>query len=155
MKHPGTARSFQAVPSHQEGELMSDADIDIWLGEDGILRVRFPRDFGLTLDFLERLHQQRLQLIDRVCPLLVYADSVASAEFDAQQFASRQDVAALISGMAIIVKSVFTRAMSDVFMRFHRPPYPTRIFREEGAALEWLRQFVARENGPSGTGQGS
>lgn len=130
---------------------MYDPDPKVWLGEDGILRVRYPRNFGLTLEVMEQVHRQRLQLTDQTCPLLVYADTVASAEYEAQQFASRQDVAALTSGMAIIVKSVFTRAMSDLFMRFHRPPYPTRVFRDERAALEWLRQFVSREDTPHNT----
>lgn len=121
---------------------MVDSDPRVWLGEDGILRIRYPQDFNLTLDAMEQVHRKRLELAPAPCPLLVYADTVASAEYDAQQFASREDVAALVTGMGIIVKSVFTRAMSELFMRFHRPPYPTRIFRDEGAALEWLMQFL-------------
>jgi hypothetical protein len=44
--------------------------------------------------------------------------------------------------MGIIVKSIFTRAMAELFMRFHKPPYPTRVFTDERAALDWLAQFV-------------
>lgn len=51
--------------------------------------------------------------------------------------------------MGIIVKSVFTRAMSDLFMRFHKPPYPTRIFRDEQPALEWLAQFLPQDGASS------
>jgi hypothetical protein len=35
--------------------------------------------------------------------------------------------------------------MSDLFMRFCRPPYPTRVFRDERAALEWLAQFLPQD----------
>ncbi len=128
---------------------MADPDPKVWLGDDGILRVQYPQNCNLTLDIMELVHQRRLEITAEPCPLLVYADSVASAEYEAQQFASRQDVAALISGMGIIVKSAFTRAMSDLFMRFHKPPYPTRVFRDELPALEWLGQFLPQDSASS------
>jgi len=83
--------------------------------------------------------------------VLVYADTVASAEYEAQQFASREDVAELVIGMAIIVKSVFTRAMADLFMRFHKPPYPVRLFKNEESAMLWLRQYLPDRSASSGT----
>jgi hypothetical protein len=130
---------------------MSDPDPSVSLGEDGILRVRYPQNCHLTLDIMEQVHRRHLEITRTPCPLLVYAESVASAEYDAQQFASREDVAALVTGMGIIVKSVFTRAMAELFMRFHKPPYPTRVFRDEQSALEWLVQFLPEDKAPSGT----
>jgi hypothetical protein len=121
---------------------MSDPDPSVWMGDDGILRVRYPQNCHLTLELMEEVHQQRLALCRERCTLLVYAESVASAEYEAQQFASRDDVASLVDAMGIIVKSIFTRAMAELFMRFHKPPYPTRVFTDERAALDWLAQFV-------------
>lgn len=57
--------------------------------------------------------------------------------------------------MGIIVRSVFTRAMSEIFMRFHRPPYPTRIFKDEQPALEWLTQFLPRDSAARDAGDAS
>ena len=127
------------------------ADVGVWLDEDGFLHVRYPQDFNLTLDVMERVHEHRLEIIGRPCPVLVYAETVASAEYEAQQFASREDVAALVLGMAVIVKSVFTRAMADLFMRFHKPPYPCRFFKDEESALLWLREYLPDEKSSSGT----
>lgn len=130
---------------------MAATEAKVWLDEDGILHIRYPQDFNLTLDVMERVHEQRLEIIDEPCPVLVYADTVAAAEYEAQQFASREDVAALVLGMAVIVKSVFTRAMADLFMRFHKPPYPFRLFRDEESALLWLRQYLPDRQASSGT----
>ncbi len=130
---------------------MTDPEPGVWLGDDGILRVRYPPDFNLTLETMERVHRQRLEVVATPCPLLVYADSVASAEYDAQQFASREDVAALITAMGIIVKSLFTRAMSDLFMRFHKPPYPTKVFKNEEEALAWLARYLPDDRASSST----
>ncbi len=120
---------------------MSDAEVQVWLGEDGILRVRYPQDCHLTLAIMECVHRRHLEITRQLCPLLIHADTVAAAEYEAQQFASRQEVVALISAMGIVVKSAFSRAMAELFMRFHQPPYPTRVFNDERAALDWLAQF--------------
>ena len=130
---------------------MAGVEVGVWLDEDGILRIRYPQDFNLTLDVMEKVHQRRLGTIGEPCPVLVYAETVASAEYEAQQFASREDVAALVSGMAVIVKSVFTRAMAELFMRFHKPPYPSRLFRDEVRALSWLKQYLPDKIATSGT----
>ena len=130
---------------------MTAGEARVWLDEDGILHVRYPQDFNLTLDVMERVHERRLEFTSEPCPVIVYADTVASAEYEAQQFASREDVAELVIGMAIIVKSVFTRAMADLFMRFHKPPYPVRLFRNEESAMLWLRQYLPDRSASSGT----
>jgi hypothetical protein len=32
--------------------------------------------------------------------------------------------------------------MGEMFMMFHKPPYPTRMFHREDDALEWLKTFL-------------
>ena len=52
---------------------MSEIGASIWLGDDGILRIRYPQNCNLTLNFMEQVHEQRLAIADMPCPLLVYA----------------------------------------------------------------------------------
>ncbi len=129
---------------------MSDSEVQVWLGDDGILRVRYPKNCHLTLELMQEVHRRHLEIIREPCPLLVHAESVAAAEYEAQQFASSEGVAALVTAMGIIVKSAFTRAMGDLFMRYHKPPYPTKIFQDELSALQWLARF----NAPGGVVSG-
>ncbi|HHJ14160.1 MAG TPA: hypothetical protein ENJ79_07245 [Gammaproteobacteria bacterium] len=112
----------------------------IWLGEDGIVRIRFPDNFHLSLGAVQGLNHSHRELSTERRPVLVHADSVASADYEAQRFASDPLVTEVVSAMAIIVRSVFTRALADLFMKFHRPPYPTRVFTSENEALDWLRR---------------
>ena len=123
----------------------------VWLGDDGIVRIVYPQDCELTLDVMQAVHQQHIEITTDKRPLLVHAESIASAEYEAQQFASRDDVVELVSAMAIIVKSVFTRAMADLFMKFHKPPYPTRVFNDEESAIRWLREVCPGQD-DAGTG---
>lgn len=126
----------------------------IWLGEDGIVRIVYPQNFELTLDVMQSVYQQHIQITTEKRPLLIHAESIASAEYEAQQFASRDEVVELVSAMAIIVKSMFTRAMAELFMKFHRPPYPTRVFNDEESALRWLGEVCPDVADGKGTGHG-
>jgi len=125
---------------------MTDSEARVWLGDDGIVRIRYPQDFNLTLQVMQEVNQRHRQLTTDKRPVLVYAESVASAEYEAQQFASTEQAIELTTCLAIIVKSFFTRAMAELFMKFHKPPYPTRMFNDEQDALVWLESFL-----PGGT----
>jgi hypothetical protein len=65
------------------------------LGYDGILRIACPQDFHLTLDVMRSVHRQHVQITTEERPLLVYADPVASAEPETQQFAPGGEAMAL------------------------------------------------------------
>ena len=130
---------------------MTDSDVRVWLGEDGIVRIEYPKNFNLTLQVMQAVNRKHREITTDKRPVLVYAESVASAEYEAQQFASTEQASELATCLAIIVKSFFTRAMADLFMRFHKPPYPTRVFNDEQAALAWLETFLPDEERVSGT----
>lgn len=121
----------------------------IWLGDDGIMRIGFPQDYHFKLEDIQDLNRQHREISSVCRPLLVYAESVAAAEHGAQQFASSKEAVEVVSAMAIIVRSFFTRALADIFMRFHKPPYPTRVFASEADALVWLEPYCKQlaENG--------
>jgi hypothetical protein len=53
---------------------MYDPDPKIWLGEHGILRVRYPRNSGLTLEVMEQAHRQRFRLTDQACQCIDVCD---------------------------------------------------------------------------------
>ncbi len=129
---------------------MTDAETEVWLDGNGIVRIRYPQNFNLTLQVMQEVNRQHRQLTTEKRPVLVYAESVASAEYEAQQFASTQQAIELTTCLAIIVRSFFTRAMAELFMKFHKPPYPTRIFNDEQAALAWLEDCAG--DGTEATG---
>jgi len=130
---------------------MTGAETEVWLDDDGIVRIRYPQNFNLTLQVMQEVNRQHRRLTTEKRPVLVYAESVASAEYEAQQFASTQQAIELTTCLAIIVRSFFTRAMAELFMKFHKPPYPTRIFNDEQAALAWLE--ACAEDGAGTTGE--
>ncbi len=124
---------------------MGYPDAKIWLEEDGILRIKYPDNFHITMDVMESIYQQHVEITTDKRPILADCGSVASVDYDAQQFVSTDKAAVLTTALAVVVKSAFTRAMGEMFMMFHKPPYPTRMFQRKEDALEWLRTFLADE----------
>jgi len=124
---------------------MGYPDAKIWLDEDGIVRIKYPDNFHITMEVMESVFEQHLQLTTDKRPILADCESVASVDYDAQQFVSNDGPAALTTALAVVVKSAFTRAMGEMFMMFHKPPYPTRMFQCKEDALEWLKTFLTDE----------
>lgn len=132
---------------------MFDPDPEVWLEEDGILRIQYPQNFDLTLTAAQSMFERSLTVASRRSPVLIYADTLVSAEYEAQRFASQSAVVEAVAGMAILVRTFFSRALAELFVRFHEPPYPIRIFQDEQAALDWLEQFRPQTNDvPDSTG---
>ena len=133
---------------------MSNPGPEVWLEEDGVVRIQYPQNFDLTLAAVQAVFEQSLTVAPKRSPVLIYADTLVSDDYEAQRFASHSAVVDAVKGLAIVVRSSFSRALVDLFMRFHKPPYPTQVFADEQPALDWLEQFVpadesreASENG--------
>ncbi|MEO9534062.1 MAG: hypothetical protein ABJG68_03620 [Crocinitomicaceae bacterium] len=44
-------------------------------------------------------------------------------------------------GVAILLNNLPIRLTASVFIKFHKPPYPTKIFNQKEAALKWFQQI--------------
>ncbi len=128
---------------------MGYPEAKIWLAEDGIIRIKYPENFHITMDVMESVYAQHVEITTDKRPILADCGTVASVDYDAQQFVSTDKATALTSALAVVVKSAFTRAMGEMFMLFHKPPYPTRMFQHEDDALEWLKTFLTDTERPS------
>ena len=104
--------------------------------EGGYVRVEWDEDVTVTeqdaLDLLEQLDRVSPGLCE---PMLVLLNAMVSVDAGAQAiFAGRLNVAAL----ALVGPSAVDRIIATFFNDVHRPRYPTRYFREPGAAIQWL-----------------
>ncbi len=77
-------------------------------------------------------------------PLMILSDirRMRSSTPESRALATTAEATALHRGAAVIVGSTLTRMMGNLFMRLNRPAYPTRLFTEEEAAVDWLHSLV-------------
>jgi len=130
----------QSMPGQ---ESPATAGAVVTFGEDGIMVVDFRRCERLTLSILEAAHAWHLELCpDRKVPVLMRGDHVSSADYAAQRFGSSPSVCRVFAAMALVVSSFLERHLARMFLMYHQPPYPTRVFDDEETARNWLRGFV-------------
>ncbi len=104
-----------------------------------IFRIEFFNGAGIDLTDAELIHETLTSLAqgNKYCILL-----------DAQhQFTttpeSRAFVAKKVSGriaFAIVTKSIANRLVGNFFIQFNKPVSPTRLFADEDAAIQWLKE---------------
>ncbi len=115
----------------------------ITIGEDGVVRVDYGPCDRITLDAVRYVHDWRVANGPKhKIPALLVGGRVGSVEYQAQRFASSSEVCAVTSAVAFVVHSFLERHLARLFLMYHRPPYPTRVFEDEAAARAWLREFL-------------
>lgn len=73
--------------------------------------------------------------------ILVIAGQHLSATKEAREYAAMNPVPGRMAE-AIIIKSMSVRILGNVFINFHKPAVPTKMFNKEEDALEWLNKFL-------------
>jgi len=112
----------------------------VWVEADGFHRVRLKAVGQLTLAHAQAMHTARVALGARGRGRLVLVDIAqrSTPTREAGEFTRRPEVQALTQAMALVTSSVLTQHLGNAFLLVMRPQYPTRIFRDEAAALRWL-----------------
>ncbi len=114
----------------------------VWVDGSGIVCIDFGPDCDVTLESVRYAHAEHRRLRPGKSPVLLHVETVSAADYDAQEFASDPSVSEVVSAMAIVVQSFFARTLADLFLKFHKPAYPTRLFQDERSARAWLDQYV-------------
>ena len=119
--------------------------VQVTFGADGIMDVDFRHCERISLEVITAAHARHLALCpDRKVPVLMRGDHVGAVDYAAQRFGSSPSVCRTFAAMALVVTSFLERNLARMFLMYHRPPYPVRVFDDEIAARNWLRGFVGK-----------
>ena len=113
--------------------------VDFRLRSDGILYgVALPERVQSREDAEENLAvAHRLTGGARV-PLLLDIRGTGTLSREARELYSSEAGARVITALAFIADSAFTRVVGNLFIRLARTRYPVRLFSEESEAESWL-----------------
>lgn len=117
------------------------AEPKVWLGEDGILRIDYGPLRRITPESMESAYRQQMKLCQTWCPVLIFAHSILSVDFDAVPFPLREGVERLTTAVAIVTSSSVGSHLGQFLVWYHSPPYPVRLCSSQDEALSWLGQF--------------
>lgn len=116
----------------------------VQLGEDGIVRIRFGLHARITRATLQRAEELSRQLTPypASAPALIVGDGILQVDEDAQHFASDPEIVSTTTACALVPRTFLERFIASLFLRYRKPPYPTRVFETEEDAVQWLKQYV-------------
>jgi hypothetical protein len=116
---------------------------EVWLGEDGIIRIeiRNPREHTLP-DAVENVEAVRRAGGGVRRPLLSRVAAPGPMTNDARAYYASADAARAITALAMVTTSVLGRIVANLLIGLNSTPIPMRLFGSEHAGLAWLRASV-------------
>jgi hypothetical protein len=90
--------------------------------------------------------QENMQAVEqlaqgRPCALLVDLRQIRSQDREAREYYTRPENAKALRAVAVLIDSPMSRVIGNFFIGFSKPVVPTRLFRSEAEAIEWLQAF--------------
>ena len=125
-----------------ESAEISHPKFRIWLRSDGIAQIVWvPAAVMILEDAVAAMDDISRLTGGKRCPLLVDAHDAGPMDKPARsEFVRRSD---LVTAVAILVSTPLSRIMGNFFIAVSKPVAPTRLFADEPAAVNWLREFTA------------
>lgn len=115
-----------------------------WKDDQGIVWIRFLPTESHSLEDAREVVAAHVALADGTAsPVLADLRGITiGADREARTYYSSSEGAYLKSAMAMVVDSPVQRMLGNIFLRFNKPPYPTRLLAGPDEAVEWLAQFA-------------
>ena len=108
---------------------------------DGVAEIRHRDGVRHTLPLAKEQVAAFAALLPRPAPFLVVVGADFSQDEDAREYLLTSDeVRATFTRAALLFSRRVEQVAVDLFLRVRRPVVPMRAFRDEAAALAWLRR---------------
>lgn len=115
------------------------------LREDGHLVIRIKDGQELDVEDIKALIEAKRKLLGNTPHTTVFiAGANSSISNEARTFASSVEAYDGAIAKSIVANELSTRLMGNFFIRFNKPPAPTRLFASEKEATQWLDQMRER-----------
>lgn len=120
----------------QNTEQSHDGLPQVSLRDNGIVHVDYGHVRAVTYAVIEHIQAEMGRLAPgRKPPVLITATNLLQVDREALDLAAT----ARAERVACVLGGIIGRHFAKVFIWYHHPPFPTRVFADVGQALEWLR----------------
>lgn len=114
-----------------------------WMGKDGIARTCVKPEIDITLEMaVENSKTVNGLFVDRKFPILIDSRPIKSMSYEARHHFSVRGRETNTCAFGIIIGSTVSRVLGNFYLGIHKPTVPTKLFDNEEAALQWLKQFL-------------
>ena len=106
------------------------------------MRAKQDADFTLEVT-IEGIEARKTLLGGRKFPVLIDMRLMSEVSEEARKYSATKETTELYLAMAILSgKSLPAKLIGNFFIKFNKPPIPTKLFKSEAKALTWLETFL-------------
>lgn len=110
--------------------------------ENGIIIVTWKNSY-INLTIAEQVVKDRLNVTNnQKYPVFIKIKSIKDSTKEARDFLASEKGCEGITASAIFVESIVENMIASFFVFLNKPRVPTKIFKDEAKAKEWLKQYV-------------
>ena len=80
--------------------------------------------------------------------LVVDISDLRTMTREARAYFTHKDHEEFLYAVALVVRSLVSRAIGNFFLGLNKPAVPTRLFTDDEDALAWLRTFIPKGERP-------
>lgn len=115
----------------------------ITLREDLIVHIEYFDKNNFTIKESEEIFEATRQLCTPIfrCPLLITGGIQTNVDAEFRKHNASKEVLQHCSAVGVVVSSLSQILIVNFFIKFNKPASPTRFFKSEEKALEWLKNF--------------
>ena len=113
----------------------------IWV-TNGILIMEYKPGLVMNIDNARKMVSDRLKVSNGITrPLLLKARNFISIDRATMKFYKTKEVVQHVTCAAFILDSALGTLAGNIFLALEKPLVPTKIFKDEQKALEWLEKY--------------
>ena len=115
---------------------------EMYIDEDGILRIEILEGADITLENIKKNFDIYKELLGTKRALLLIDSRVKyNYSKEARVYTASNQMELNRVAVAHIVRSLTSRCIISIYIRFNKPFVPTKMFTSEEKALKWLKSF--------------
>ena len=115
--------------------------VKIWKDGDMLCCV-FANKLDIDLEIAKHCVEARIMFSEGVSyPCLIDMKDVRSATKAAREYMAAEGAMYMKAG-ALLIGSVLTRTIGNIFLSINKPEVPAKLFTDEKEAKEWLKQYL-------------
>jgi hypothetical protein len=106
-----------------------------------VILTRFKSDKLVSLEDAKEIDRLLMKMANGKSYYFISdaLDASSNMTSDAQKYFSRfSDISKYNIGMAILLNNLPVRLTASIFIKFHKPIYPAKIFGDYKAAMNWI-----------------
>lgn len=115
--------------------------IELW-EENGIVHGKYKLGVCLDLEGAKKVVEDRTKVFNKMTkPLFIDFTNLISIDTRAREYFTSKDNSQQIMAAAFLLGNIINRLLFSVFVKIHKPAFPSKAFTDKSSATEWLEFF--------------